>query len=167
MIDGGPGAEPRCKLLAWLVTDDRAELIRDIRKLARTHGLEPQIASIAWNGCKVEPRPVVHTTHPTYGYLIHLRRRRVIWAPEFYKFPEWAAGADLMFADAAGWNRPIHFARKVGGHACVSDAARWATEYSVRRLVFAHIGRPTIRAMDAGKQPTFGEFGREGTIYQV
>jgi len=25
---------------------------------------------------------------------------KVVWAPEFLKFPNWAAGADLMFAEA-------------------------------------------------------------------
>jgi hypothetical protein len=47
----------------------------------------------------------------------------VVWAPEFWEFPGWARGADLMFADAAGWQRPIRFARGVGGHAAVSATA--------------------------------------------
>jgi hypothetical protein len=25
------------------------------------------------------------------------------WAPEFLEFPRWAASAEIMFADAAGW----------------------------------------------------------------
>jgi hypothetical protein len=37
----------------------------------------------------------------------------------------------------------------------------------VRRLVVARLGRPTIRAMDAGRTPSFGEFGTEGAIYVV
>jgi len=90
----------------------------------------------------------VHTRHPTYGYLISCGSRRVVWAPEFWQFPLWVAGADLMFADAAGWARPIRFARNVGGHAAVCDTARLARENGVRRLVFAHIGRPSIRAID-------------------
>jgi hypothetical protein len=40
----------------------------------------------------------------------------VVWAPEFWEFPSWAQGADLMFAEAAGWDRPIRFAGRVGGH---------------------------------------------------
>ena len=37
-IDGGPGAEPAGPLAAWLVTDERAELIRELRRLAAAHG---------------------------------------------------------------------------------------------------------------------------------
>jgi hypothetical protein len=54
--------------------------------------------------------------------------------------PEWAAEVDLMFADAAGWRRPIRFAGGVGGHACVAETAEQAHRHGVRRLVFAHIG---------------------------
>ncbi len=32
----------------------------------------------------------------------------------------------------------------------------------VKRLVFAHIGRPSIRARDAGECPPFGEWGDDG-----
>jgi hypothetical protein len=111
--------------------------------------------------------PVAHTSHPTYGYLIRTARARAVWAPEFWTFPEWAAGADLMFADAAGWNRPIHFAGGVGGHAAALAVAEEARRRGVRRLVFAHIGRPTIRAIDAGQRPPFGEFGRDGRRYRL
>ncbi len=37
-------------------------------------------------------------------------------------------------------------------------------EHGVRRLVFAHIGRPWIRAIDAGLDPPFGEWGDEGDV---
>jgi hypothetical protein len=40
-----------------------------------------------------------------------------------------------------------------------------ARRRGVRRLVFAHIGRPTIRAMDAGRRPAFGTFGRDGQVF--
>jgi hypothetical protein len=33
-IDGGPGGAPAGRLDAWLVTDERAELIRELRQLA-------------------------------------------------------------------------------------------------------------------------------------
>ncbi|NIQ54519.1 MAG: hypothetical protein GWN71_14410, partial [Gammaproteobacteria bacterium] len=75
--------------------------------------------------------------------LLRERGRRVVWAPEFWEFPEWADGADLMFADAAGWRRPIRFRGGVGGHACVLDIAHEARRRGVKRLVFAHIGRPS------------------------
>jgi len=41
----------------------------------------------------------------------------VVWAPEFWEYPRWAQACDLMFADAAGWDRPIRFVGNVGGHA--------------------------------------------------
>ena len=63
-------------------------------------------------------------------------------------FPRWAAGADLMFAEAAAWVRPIRFTRGAGGHAPVLEVSRLARDAGDRRLVFAHIGRPTIRALD-------------------
>lgn len=167
VFDGGPGAEPERPVDAWLVTDDRAELIREIRRIARDRGTEPAVAGYTHRAVRIDPHPVVHTSHPTYGYLISSATRRAVWAPEFWQFPTWAAGADLMFADAAGWNRPIRFARNVGGHAGVHDIARAAREHDVRRLVFAHIGRPSIRAIDAGLDPPFGEWGAEQRVYQL
>lgn len=70
-----------------------------------------------------------------------------------------------MFADAAGWSRPIRFRGGVGGHAAVLDTASAAHDAGVRRLVFAHIGRPTIRAIDSGAFPLYGEIGQEGSDY--
>jgi len=95
-------------------------------------------------------RPVLHTNHPTCGYQIEAAGLKVIWAPEFYAFPRWARGADLMFAEAATWNREIRFVGGVGGHLHVQAVARAAERNDIRRLVFAHIGRPTIAARDAG-----------------
>lgn len=166
-IDGGPGAEPRGKLTAWLVTDPRAELIRDLRRLAAAHGLEPGVRPLAVGGLSFRPQPVVHTSHPTYGYLIVTADKRVAWAPEFLEFPAWVAGVDLMFAEAAGWERPIRFPRGAGGHAPTLAVARQALAQGVRRLVFAHIGRPTIAAIDAGRVPPFGEMGTDGAVFTL
>lgn len=167
LLDGGPAAEVRGRLDAWLVTDEQSELMREIRLLARAKGLEPRVAARCAAGLTLSPHPVVHTSHAAYGYLIEANGKKIVWAPEFLEFPDWAAGADLMFAEAAGWNRPIRFAGRVGGHACVLDVARAARDRKVRRLVFAHIGRPTIRAIDAGHRPAFGEFGEDGKTYLV
>jgi hypothetical protein len=165
MLDGGGSAEPKERLDAWLVSDEHSELQRQIRRQARAKGVEPLVSSYERSGLRVEPRPVVHTSHPTFGYLITAHGRSVAWAPEFLQFPDWAAGVDLMFADAAGWRRQIRFAHGAGGHAAVLDVASDAQQRGVRRLAFAHIGRPTIRAMDRGERPSFGEFGREGQTY--
>ena len=163
-IDGGPGAEPG-PLVAWLVTDERAELIRELRRLAAAHGLVPAVSAFHASGLVITPLAVVHTSHPAYGYLIEAGGKRTAWAPEFLVFPSWAAGADLMFAEAAGWARPIRFAKGTGGHAPALEVAEQAARHGVRRLVFAHIGRPAIAALDAGHVPPFGEIGTEGGVY--
>jgi hypothetical protein len=165
MIDGGPGAVPRGKLDAWLVTDDRSELAREIRDRARTKGLEPRVEAYRGRSLRIVAKPVVHTAHATFGYLIEAGGRRVVWAPEFLEFPRWAARADLMFAEASGWCRPIRFAKGTGGHASTLEVALDARRSGVKRLVFAHVGRPTIRALDAGGAPPWGELGREGACY--
>ena len=165
MFDGGPGAEPAGELDAWLVSDERAELMRDIRAAARRKGLGPEVGSHRSTGLDVRPHPVVHTSHPAYGYLVVAEGLKIAGAPEFFAFPAWAGGADLLFADAAGWSRPICFAGGVGGHAAALQVADEARARRVRRLVFAHIGRPTIAAMDAGERPPFGEFGHDGRVY--
>jgi hypothetical protein len=116
---------------------------------------------------KVRPFPVVHTSHPACGYQISAGTRVAVWAPEFWRFPGWAGGAGLMFAEAAAWSRPIRFRGGVGGHAPVTEVAVEAACHGIRRLVFAHIGRSAIRAMDAGSRPEFGEWGIEGHTYQL
>ncbi len=167
MLDGGPGAEPTGMLAAWLVSDEHGELRRELRALAAAHGIQPAAAAATIADLVIEPRPVIHTSHPTWGYLLRLATASVAWAPEFWEFPDWAAGVDLMFADAAGWNRPIRFAGGAGGHMAALDVAEQARQRQVTRLVFAHIGRPSLRAIDAGYRLPFGEWGQPGRTYQV
>jgi hypothetical protein len=167
MLDGGPGAEPPGRLASWLVTDEHSELRRELRALADARGLEPAVATTTIDDLVIEPHPVAHTSHLTWGYLLRLPGLSVAWAPEFWEFPAWAAGAHLMFADAAGWSRPIRFAHGVGGHMAALDVAEQARRHRVQRLVFAHIGRPSLRAIDAGRGLPFGEWGRPGRTYQL
>ncbi len=167
MLDGGPGAEPSGRLDAWLLTDERAELAGRIRALAHARGLTCRVGAFRARELWIQPHPVVHTSHPTYGYEIRTAGRKVVWAPEFWEFPSWARDADLMFADAAGWRRPIRFAGGVGGHLDVLHVAAAARRLGVRRLVFAHIGRPTIRALDRGERPPFGEVARDGQVFRL
>jgi len=138
MIDGGPGAEPKGHVAAWLVTDRRGELIREIRKLARPRGLEPIVSRYSSELVSITPHNVIHTSHETYGYAIRFYRKKIVWAPEFLLFPTWAKGAHLMFAEAAGWSRPILFRGRVGGHASVEQVASDAQKYKIKKLVFAH-----------------------------
>lgn len=165
MIDGGPGAAPSGRLDAWLVTDERGELMPQIRRLAADRDVKPAVERFERGALSIEPRRVVHTSHPAFGYLIRAGRKTIAWAPEFIRFPRWARGADMMFAEAAGWSRPILFAGGVGGHMSTLDVSKRAHAAGVRRLVFAHVGRPTIRAYDRGERPPFGELGKEGRLY--
>jgi len=84
MLDGGPGAEPDGRLDAWLVTDMHSELISRIRTAARRLGTQPAIARFVAGDRSVEPKPVGHTSHPTYGYLVTVSGFRIVWAPEFF-----------------------------------------------------------------------------------
>jgi hypothetical protein len=166
MIDGGPGAEPSGRLAAWLVSDERSELRRELQTASSAFGLRPEVATVRLADLVIEPHPVTHTSHPTWGYLLRLPAASAAWAPEFWAFPAWAAQVDLLFADAAGWDRPIRFAHGAGGHMAALQVAEQAREHQVARLVFAHIGRPSIRAIDAGRPLPFGEWGEPGRTYQ-
>ncbi|HEY8508620.1 MAG TPA: hypothetical protein VIL32_09705 [Steroidobacteraceae bacterium] len=165
IIDGGPDTVPTGRIDAWLLTDDHAELASAIRAKARTMGLVAKVAPFRAGELRIEPKPVVHTNHPVFGYKIRGDGLTVVWAPEFLEFPRWARRADLLFAEAASWNRPIRFRGGVGGHLDVLSVQRAAQKAGVKRLVFAHIGRPTIRAIDKGAQLSFGEFAHDGQIF--
>jgi hypothetical protein len=165
VLDGGPGAVPAGALDGWLVSDEDGELMRDIRRLARARGLLPYAGRFRRPELCITARAVTHTSHPTCGYVIRAAGLTIVWAPEFSKFPAWARGADIMFAEAAAWSRPIRFAGNVGGHLDVLAVARAARRAGVRRLVFAHIGRPTLRALDRGLTPPFGEFATDGQVF--
>jgi hypothetical protein len=166
MIDGGKEAEPAGELDAWLVTDEQAELMAELRRLARARGLNPTAGEFRGDGLQISPRPVQHTNHPAYGYEITYGGHRVVWAPEFWTFPDWAGGAELAFLEAAAWTKPIRFRGGVGGHAPVQRTAQEAQAARVRRVVFVHIGRPTIRAIDSGATQGL-EFARDGQVFEV
>lgn len=166
MIDGGPDAAPKGRLDAWLLTDDRSELAAPIRASARARGLVARVDCFCAGELGIKPKPVVHTNHATFGYEIHGDGLKIVWAPEFLRFPGWARDADLMFAEASSWKRPIRFRGGVGGHLDAISVERAARSGRVKRLVFAHIGRPTIRAIAGGWRPPFGELARDGQIFR-
>jgi hypothetical protein len=94
------------------VTDERGELITAIRRFACA------VASCHTRG-HYAAAPCESRRCRLFTPATHVRltaRRTVVWAPELYEFPAWARGADLMFAEAAAWDRPIRFASGVGGH---------------------------------------------------
>jgi hypothetical protein len=165
MIDGGPKAAPEGRIDGWLLTDDHAELAPAIRRCAHARGLVAKVAPFWAEDLRIEPKPVIHTNHPTFGYEIRARGLKVVWAPEFLEFPGWAKGADLMFAEASSWTRPIRFRGGVGGHLDAISVQQAAQAAGVKRLVLAHIGRPTIRAIEGGARPLFGEVAYDRQIF--
>lgn len=167
MLDGGPNSEPSDRLDAWLVTDEHAELMEQVRRIAGKLGLEPHMGDFSDDRLSVRFHPVAHTNHLSGGYLIRCEGWTVAWAPEFWQFPDWAAGVDLMFAEAFGWDRPIRFVGGVGGHMHVLGVAADARARGVRQLVFAHIGRPALTAIDRGERPPFGKFARDGQVFRL
>ncbi|HZM79243.1 MAG TPA: hypothetical protein VFC19_26225 [Candidatus Limnocylindrales bacterium] len=152
---------------AWLVCDLQSELRSAISRAAASIDLTPTVSAFSRYGLTLTPHPVSHTSHPTYGYTIQTRHSLAVWAPEFWTFPSWAFGAGIMFAEAAGWNRPIRFRGGVGGHASALAVCEAAQAHEIGRLVLAHIGRPSIRAIDAGLPLPFGEWGTDGATYTV
>jgi hypothetical protein len=164
LLDGAH-PPPDIPLDAWLVCDTRSELRAAIRANAAQIGLTPTVSAFSRYGLTITPHPVAHTSHPTYGYTLQTRHTIAVWAPEFWTFPAWAAQARLMFAEAAGWNRPIRFRGGAGGHASTLAVCEAARANAITRLILAHIGRPSIRAIDAGLPLPFGEWGTEGTTY--
>lgn len=167
MLDGGPGAAPDARIDGWLVSDERGELQPSLRRLAAEYGVRPHVGRFESGELRIEPRPVVHTNHPAVGYLIRTPLARAAWAPEFWEFPRWAGRVDLLFAEAAGWDRPIRFRGGVGGHQSVLQVAAEARRRRVRRVVYAHLGRPALRAIDRGYRPPFGEWPRLGGTYRL
>jgi hypothetical protein len=167
MLDGGPDDADR-RPDVWLITDAEGELVGAIRVAASKMNLPaPHVGVFQAEGLTISPRTVRHTNHETYGYLIESGDKKIVWAPEFMTFPGWADNADLMFAEAAGWDKPINFVGGVGGHAAATDVMSEATKHMVKRLILAHIGRPTIKALAAGEKLQYGEVGREGSTYMM
>ena len=133
----------------------------------RRAGSRHRAGSFLKRGLRIEARRVVHTNHPAYGYRIRAAGHTVVWAPEFYRFPRWVRRTDLMFAEASAWDRPIRFAGGVGGYADVLTIAEAARRRGVKRLGFALIGRPTLRALARGVTPPFGEFAVDGQVFVI
>lgn len=77
ILDGGAGAEPPGTLDAWLVTDERAELIASIRRLGREQGVEPRAGDFRSGDLEIRCRPVVHT-NPSHLRLSDLGVRAAV-----------------------------------------------------------------------------------------
>jgi len=67
MIDGDLYSPGHLALDAWLVTDDRSELIRRIQRGADSRGVVAQVRRFSSGGLTLRPLPVTHTSHDTFG----------------------------------------------------------------------------------------------------
>jgi hypothetical protein len=136
----------------WLVTDERAELIAKIRRMAREKfSVQPRAGSAVLDDLRIDAEPVVHTSRVTYGYGIQLGNSMAVWAPEFLEFPRWAASAKIMFVDAAGCI-PYSICQARWRTCCGARRCEAAQARNVARLVFAHVGnRRSVRWMPASR----------------
>jgi len=149
-FDGGPGSEPPETVQAWLVRSREGALHSELRRIADECGMpEPAVASFRHGALHVEPLPL--PGEAPVGYRITAGRHLAVWAPESRGLPVWAEEADLVFAGTSGMRRTIEAARRL----------------RVRRLVFALLDEDACAAMDAGKDPPFGEWGQEGGRYRL
>jgi hypothetical protein len=166
MIDGGPGAEPDRPVEDWLLRDERAELIAKIRRMAR----EKFSVRPACRLClarRPADRRRAGRARATYGYRIQLGNSMAAWAPEFLEFPRWATSAKIMFADTAGWNRPIRFAKRVGGHAAGARGCRGCTGDECRATRVRPCGETDDPCPRCRHVVPFGELDQERTTHEL
>lgn len=131
-FDGGPGSEPPEHIQAWLVCVPSEPL----RLVALQAGMPVPVRDRFERG-SVHVLPLEDGTG-AWGYRVICGQRLAVWAPGCRAFPEWAEGADLMFAP---------------GDPAI---ARLAGIARVRRLItLGHSRTP------------FGERAREGALYRL
>lgn len=151
-FDGGPGSEPAEIIDAWLVSDAGGPLQQERHRIARETGMpEPAVGPYEHPPLHIEPMP----TAAAHGYRITIGHRFAVWAPAFAQFPEWAGGADLMFADGTGDRRRL------------AEVTAAAQQRLVRRLVLVPVGEVAIESVDGARPPPYGEWGEEGRAYRL
>jgi hypothetical protein len=152
-IDGGPGSEPPENIDAWLVRDEQGPLQAELLRIARETGMpEPAVLSYQHGPLKIEPIPVA--AH-VYGYRIAVGHHVAAWVPEAAEPPPWTEGMDLVFADGSA----------AAPH--TQELASTAKRLRVQRLVLVRLGAAALAAVDAGDQPSYGEWGEEGRKYRM
>jgi hypothetical protein len=152
-IDGGPGSEPADNIDAWLVRDEHGPLQAELLRIAReTRMPEPTVMPYQHGPLKIEPMAVAGHL---YGYRIVVGHHIAAWVPETPELPPWTEAADLVFADGSA------------GVPHTQELARAAKRLRVQRLVLVRLGAAALTAVDAGEQPSYGEWGEEGRKYRM
>ena len=165
LIDAGPDIKKEdlpAKPDVILITDEESWFAKDAKRLAEELGVEVVQDEYVSDGLRITPFPVEHTNHPVFGYRIEADGYKVIYAPEFWKFPaRQAKGADVAILEGSAWDRPIRFAGGVGGHAAILDTLNRAKAVGVKRIIFTHIGKPVEEAKDKWEEEGV-EIGEDG-----
>lgn len=169
LIDAGPDIKADdlpSQLDAILVCDPESWYSKDARRLAKEFELDeeefPKVGSFEAGDLEISPFVVKHTKHKTYGYKIECRDRKIIYAPEFFQFPEKEVqDADLAILEGSTWSKPIIFTGKVGGHAAVLETWEKAKKAGVKRIIFTHIGKPVEENLEEAEKLGI-EIGKDG-----
>lgn len=170
LIDAGPDIKTKefSKLTGILVCDPKSDFMKDAKRIGEKFGLIPQVKKIERDGLKIEPFEVKHTNHKTYGYTIKVDNKKIIYAPEFFEFPEKEIkGADLAILEGSAWDRPIRFIGGVGGHAALLDIWEKCKKLKVP-VVFTHIGKSVEKHLKEAEEMgiKIGKDGQEITSFE-
>jgi len=145
LIDAGPDikASEFSELNEILVCDPESDFMRDAERIGEKFGIIPDVKGIRKDGLEIVPFEVMHTNHKTYAYEIKIKGKKIIYAPEFFIFPETQIRtADLAILEGSAWSRPIIFTGRVGGHADILSTFEKTEKFGVP-AVFTHIGSST------------------------
>ena len=154
MLDGGGSADPGRPLDAWLVSDEHAELMPCVRRRAAELGVAPGRGCIQADA-GVAAAGAVHLTSE-----LRISDRDDPAAGR--------VGAGVLGVTPVGGRGRSHV-RRCGGvepadpvrprrrrpRLCARRGGGAPHTAGVRRLVFAHVGRTSIRAIDRGERPPF------------
>jgi predicted RNA-binding Zn-ribbon protein involved in translation (DUF1610 family) len=154
LIDAGPNIEEDefTDLTEILICDPESSFMKDARRIGQKFSLIPQVKEIEKGELSITPFEVKHTKHKTYGYEIKIRKKTIVYAPEFFKLPKSRIkGADLAILEGSTWDKPITFIGKIGGHAAILKSFEKVEELEVP-VIFTNIGSLTEKNLEEAQE---------------
>ncbi len=150
MLDGGGAADPNCSVDAWLVSDDRCELMTKIRRRAAELGVAAGVARYQAGEVRLRPMDVRHTSHASFGYLIEAVRERhgLLSSGNFWTGrPGWISCSPTR---QAGSDRSDLRVASVVTHVCAISplplARAWSGVWCLLTSVDPALGRSTVNS---------------------